>query len=290
MPIHRTFLPIAAILCSTFLRADCEKDYRSNPNAGVLISDFTITGTRTLSSDVLGAMTRQLIGSCFNDDSDELGERVRALFQDRGYFAVEVKSIKIKPSDPLAVPKPAVLEAELLEGTRYRLREIKISGNHAFSAERILNQFSLHKGDVFERNKIGSGFESIRELYEPAGFLNMFFVPETRNLSDGTIILTVAVTEGPQYHMGRLEVVARKESAEKLQASWQLGEGSIFDPGYIKKYIADNRSLLPRDFSPESVQVVTNCPDAVVSVRVVVDAFDPKAQALPNNIPCDSSK
>jgi len=118
----------------------------------------------------------------------------------------------------------------------------------------------------------------------------MFFVPETRNLSDGTIILTVAVTEGPQYHMGRLEVVARKESAEKLQASWQLGEGSIFDPGYIKKYIADNRSLLPRDFSPESVQVVTNCPDAVVSVRVVVDAFDPKAQALPNNIPCDSSK
>jgi len=110
VPIHRTFLPIAAILCSTFLRADCEKDYRSNPNAGVLISDFTITGTRTLSSDVLGAMTRQLIGSCFNDDSDELGERVRALFQDRGYFAVEVKSIKIKPSDPLAVPKPAVLE------------------------------------------------------------------------------------------------------------------------------------------------------------------------------------
>ena len=143
---RRTFLPFVAILFSIFVRGDCLKDYRSSQNSGVLISDLTITGTRTLSSNVLNAMASQLVGSCFNDDSDELGDRVRALFQDRGYFAAEVKSIRIKPSDPLTVPKPVVLEVEILEGTRYRLREIKIIGNHAFSAESVLNQFSLHKG------------------------------------------------------------------------------------------------------------------------------------------------
>lgn len=65
-------------------RAQCGKDNREDPKAGILVTDFTITGTQTVSATELAGMTGELTGSCFNDDSDEMGERVRALFQNRG--------------------------------------------------------------------------------------------------------------------------------------------------------------------------------------------------------------
>jgi len=285
----RTFLPLIAVLLSIDAYSDCVKDFRSNKSGGVAVTDVTILGTQTVTSKLLGDMTSTLVGACFNDSSEELGERVKALFLDRGYFAVEVKNVKIKPGDPLAVPKPIVLEAEVSEGKRYRLGDIKITGNHAFSAEQILSRFSLHKGDLFARDKIGAGFESLRGLYAPAGYLDMFFVPDTIPVSNASIMLTVVITEGPQYQMGELQVFAEKEIAAKLRANWQLAEGAVFDSSYVSKYFSDNRSLLG-SLTPKSIQVVTDCPRAVATVRILVNAFDPGAQIPAENVPCDSRK
>ena len=288
-PLSCVFLQLIAVLLSTCAYGECLNDFRSNKSGGVVISDVAISGTQTISSKLLGDMTSTLVGACFDDNSEELGERLKALFQDRGYFAVDVKNLKIKSGDPLSMPKPITLEAEVSEGQRYRLQETRVTGNHAFSAEQILSQFSLHKGDVFERRKLKAGLVSLRELYNPQGYLEMFFVPTTL-MSDTSIILTIEITEGPQYHMGELQVFAEKETASKLRANWQLAEGTVFDPSYVSKYISDNRSILPSSFIPESIQVVTDCPRADATVRILVNALDPKAQTPAKNVPCDSQK
>jgi hypothetical protein len=108
-------------LSASFLRAQCVDDHRSNKNAGIFITDFSITGTQTISATDLDRITSDLIGSCFDEDLDEMGERVRASFQDRGYFKAEVKSLRFKPRDPLGVPKPLTLEGEVSEGPLYKL-------------------------------------------------------------------------------------------------------------------------------------------------------------------------
>src|ERR1035441_3586913 len=79
--------------------AQCAKDNRENPKGGILVTDLPMTGTQTVSATELAGMTGELTGNCFNDDTDEIGERVRALFQNRGYFLVEVKSVKLKRSE-----------------------------------------------------------------------------------------------------------------------------------------------------------------------------------------------
>ena len=88
------------------------------------MTDFTIAGTQTISATELAGMTGELTGDCFDDDSDEMGERVRAVFQDRGYFTVEVKSVKFKAGDPLGIPKPVTMEAEVAEGPKYKVGAI----------------------------------------------------------------------------------------------------------------------------------------------------------------------
>jgi outer membrane protein assembly factor BamA len=281
---------LGCVILTPFLRADCTKDqdHRSNKRGGVLITNFTINGTQSLDSDELAAITAELTGSCFDEDSEELGERVRALFQNHGYFGVEVKNLHIKPSDPIAVPKPATLEAEVLEGARYRLAEIKFTGNNAFTADELRRKFALKKGALFSREKAASGLDSLHEVYVSNGFIDFASIPNTQFSSDAMVNLSIGVMEGRQYHMGKLEIFTKKEIAEKLRAEWELPEGAVFDPTYLDKYIDRNRSLLPSGFQRSHVQIVRDCPKATVEVRLPLDAMDPRSQSLPKNSRCDS--
>src|SRR5579864_5464861 len=165
-------LSLAFLLSATFLRADCVNDHRSNKNAGILITDFTITGTQTIGATELADITSDLIGSCFDDNTEELEERIRDSFQNRGYFVAKVKSIALKPSDQLGVPKPVTLDAEVSDGLQYKLAEITFVENHAFSPEELREQFPLRRGEVFSRGKIAGGLMGLRKLYSTHGFLD----------------------------------------------------------------------------------------------------------------------
>ena len=283
---------IAVLICislSGILWASCpeKQDHREDKSSGVLITDFAITGTQTLSSRELTEIESQMIGSCFAEDSDELGQRIRTLFQDRGYFTVEVKNVRIKPSDVLGVPKSVTLEADVVEGQRYRLAQVKVVDNHALSAEKIRNQFPMKPGELFERSKVGAGLESLRKLYAQDGFLDFAAIPATDVSSNATIGLTLTMNEGQQYHMGQLQVLAKKETAEELRGAWQLPQGKVFDFGYIEKFIDSNREKLPDWFNGEDVQLVRDCPKGAVDVRLLIDPIYVAQQPQPKDVTCE---
>jgi outer membrane protein assembly factor BamA len=278
-------------LVSATVHADCIKnrDHRSNKNSGVLITDLIISGAQTLSSNELNEVRGELTGGCYNDDSDELQERIRAIFQNRGYFRFVLKSLSIKALDPLGLPKPVLLEADVQEGPRFRLAEIKFSGNHAFSSTKLRNGFPLKKGDLFKRDKIASGLDTLLKLYGKEGFLDFTSIPDTEFFSNATVLLNITIDEGPQYRMGKLEVFAKKEVAERLQAAWQLPEGAVFDLTYVDKYLNANRPLFPPEFSRDEVQVLRNCPNATVHVRLPIDVNSSISQPPMKNIECQTS-
>lgn len=215
-------------------------------------------------------------------------ERVRAEFQTHGYMAAEVKSFRMKPSDPLGVPKPVAIEAEVAEGPLYRLGEIQFLNNHAFSSKKLGQQFSLKKGDVFVRDKIASGLESLRALYQSRGYLDLVCTVGNRDSASAATVLKIDMNEGPQYHMGKLEILAEKEVADRLRLEWKLGEGAVYDASYISKFIEANRLLLPEGFSRQDVSVARDCPQTAVEVRLEVDpeAAKPKMK----NVPCESGE
>jgi hypothetical protein len=210
----RAVLGLACL--SLMARAQCGKDHREDSKAGILVTDFTISGTQTLSATELARMTGELTGNCFNDDSDEMGERVRALFQDRGYFLVEVKNVKLKPSDPLALPKPVTMEAEVAEGAKFKVGEITFVENHAFSAAKLRQQFPLKVGAVFERGKVAAGLESLSKLYGTNGYLDVMTIPETHPGSNAVMNVKLTLEEGPQYRLDKVEFVGKKEMVSRI--------------------------------------------------------------------------
>ena len=76
----------------------------------ILVESFVISGTQAVDSAELAEITNSMAASTFNDDTEELRERIRAQFQDRGYFKAELQKLDIKVIDPLASPKPVRLE------------------------------------------------------------------------------------------------------------------------------------------------------------------------------------
>jgi len=277
---------------ATTIHAQCAKDqdHRSNTNSGIFVADFTISGTTALTSSELAGITGQLAGSCFDENSEELEARVRMLFQDQGFFNAEIKSLHIKANDPIGKPKPVSLEAEVAEGSKCRLGEIKLVGNHAFSTAQLRAQFSLSNGDVFERTKIAAGLQGLRKVYASAGFLDCTIIPDTMPQSDATIVLSLHIEEGTQYRMGKLEILAPNELSDRLHTEWQLSEGSIYDFTYVDQYLEANRTLLPSGFSREGVRVVRDCPEGLVEVRLLVSEKDEASRTAPKDVECDQSK
>ena len=279
-------LSSAFFLSVAFLHAECVNDYRSNKKAGILITDFTITGTQTIGATELARITSDLIGSCFDENSEELEERIRASFQERGYFATKVNSLGFKPRDPLGVPKPVTLEANISDGPQYKLADIMFVENHAFSSEKLRQQFPLKMGDLFERNKVASGLVSLRKLYGTQGFLDFTAIPDTKFASNATVNLNISIQEGTQYHMGKLDIVADKQVAARLYAEWKLAEGNVYDQSYIDQYLEANRDLLP-GFSRANVHRIQNCPDAVVELRLIIDPAEETSHSVPKSVPCE---
>lgn len=276
------------LFCLTgWMQGECGKDHRENKNAGILLTDLTVTGTRTMSDTDLAGITGELIGQCFDEDVEEMGERVRALFQDRGYFTVEVKNVRLKAVDPLGIPRPATMEAEVAEGVQYKLGEITFAGYRAFDPDELRQQFPLKIGAVFERGKVASGLESLRKLYLTNGYLDVTFIPETQFGSNATAHLNLTFKEGPQYRLDKVEFVGKKESTARLQVEWKQDEGAVYDASYLDQYIKANRDLLPEGFTRGDVEIGKDCPKGMVQVRVMLDAVEDASRAPLKNVACE---
>jgi len=284
---RRALLLLLSCFIPAVLVAQCSNDYRQSKTGGILIKDVVISGTQALTSTELARIAGEFIGACFADDSEEISERVRASFQNRGYFAAEIKSVRFKPLDPLGVPKPVLMEAEVSEGLRYKLAEITFIDNHAFPSERLRDAFPLKTGDTFERDRIARGLDSIRKLYGTAGYIDVVMIPTTTFASNGTMSLQITVDEGPQYRMSKLEILAGGELAARLLAQWKLAEGEPYDLSYLDRYIQGNRNLLPENFTRGDVIQTQDCPNAQVHLRFVIDPDLDKTISPRRNIPCE---
>src|SRR4030088_312378 len=118
-----------AIVMSALLLTWCQSGLaqaatQSLQKRQIVVEGFDISGTQAIDSAELAEITNSMAGSTFNDDAEELQQRIRAQFQDHGYFKVEVQKLDIKVIDPLASPEPVRLEAQVSEGSRVRLSSL----------------------------------------------------------------------------------------------------------------------------------------------------------------------
>jgi outer membrane protein insertion porin family len=177
---------------------------------------------------------------------EEDTERVRAEFQNRGYFKVLVDDPKTEIHDTghtgFHVPfiqagqgKSVDITMPIVEGARYRLGAITFKNNKAIRNEKALRSlFPMKDGDIFSREKVAKGLENLRKAYGEAGYINFTSVPDTKfDDEKKTVDLSIDVDEGKQFYVRRIEFQGNTTTRDKvIRREIALEEGQIYNSRY----------------------------------------------------------
>ena len=177
---------------------------------------------------------------------EEDTERVRAEFQNRGYFKVLVDEPKTEIHDtghtgfhiPLlqsGLGKSVDITIPIEEGERYRLGTITFKNNKAIPNSNALRSlFPMKDGDIFSREKVAKGLENLRKAYGEAGYINFTSVPDTKFDDEKKIVnLIIDVDEGKQFYVRRIEFEGNTTTRDKvIRREIALEEGQIYNSRY----------------------------------------------------------
>jgi outer membrane protein insertion porin family len=177
---------------------------------------------------------------------EEDTERVRAEFQNRGYFKVLVDEPKTEIHDtghtgfhvPWVQPglgKSVDITMPIEEGERYRLGTITFKNNKAIPNNAALRGlFPMRDGDIFSREKVAKGLENLRKAYGEAGYINFTSVPDTKfDDEKKTVNLEIDVDEGKQFYVRRIEFQGNTTTRDKvIRREVALEEGQIYNSRY----------------------------------------------------------
>jgi outer membrane protein insertion porin family len=174
---------------------------------------------------------------------EEDTERVRAEYQNRGYFKVLVEDPKTEIHDtghegfhiPWIQPglgKSVDITMPIEEGDRYRLGSITFKNNKAISSVTALRAlFPMKDGEIFSREKVAKGLENLRKAYGSAGYINFTPAPETKFDDEKKLVyLTVDVDEGKQFYVRRIEFEGNTTTRDKvIRREIALEEGQVYN-------------------------------------------------------------
>jgi outer membrane protein assembly factor BamA len=95
----------------------------------------------------------------------------------------------------------------------------------------------MQSGDIFDTWQVGKAIEGMRKLYWENGYINMSVVPTTQVEEGGeSIVLTLEMDEGPQFRVGKVEVLGADEAKSRQFVSQSgLITGSVYDHSRLQK-------------------------------------------------------
>jgi TonB family protein len=172
-------------------------------------------------TQIAASIEQSAYGGTPENAMDEVSERVREAWQNRGYFDVQVSG-ESKVLSSIPMNSRIAVEVRIDEGRQYRLGGITFRNNRAITNVQALRDlFPIKDGDIASREKIAQGLENLRKAYKVQGYVNVTIIPEPHIEDDGLVSFDVDVDEGKQFVVGSINLIG--EDANVLEiASKQL--------------------------------------------------------------------
>jgi outer membrane protein assembly factor BamA len=167
-------------------------------------------------------------------------ERVRAEWQNRGYFKAQVTGeARTITSQHIA------LFVHVDEGPQYKLSRITFKNNKAISNAVVLRRlFPIKDGNIFSRERIAKGFDNLREAYGELGYINFASVPDTAFDDENALIsLKIDVDEGKQFYVSSVNVLGLSEPAQQ-EILKDFPVGQIYNVRIFELFLEKHSSLL----------------------------------------------
>jgi outer membrane protein assembly factor BamA len=168
-------------------------------------------------------------------------EQVRPLYLNRAYLRVAFPPPSAKLPAGNTNPLDAKLDVTLaiVPGAQYKWSGVAWTGNNAVKSDELDKLVNLKPGDPVDGEKTGAINQRVESLYHSRGYLD--FKLDLKPQYDeqaARVSYTAAVSEGPQYKMGKLVLTGLSTEGERrIRGGWSVPAGAMFDESLYQEFL-----------------------------------------------------
>jgi outer membrane protein insertion porin family len=213
------------------------------------IGSVSIVGNKDIPADKMKAFLKEMglvKGRVFQKASlERLEKELKQAYTARGKYNSRIET-KITPLTDNRV----AINITVSEGRVSRIKEIKIIGNQAFSANELLPEMELTtsnlftyftKKDQYTKAGMDASLEALRTFYLDRGYLKFNIVSSQVLLSPDRkdVFINIHVEEGPQYHFAGYDATGKLIlPKEKIDSLIQVKQGDVFSRKKVTESIS----------------------------------------------------
>ncbi|MBI4972042.1 MAG: outer membrane protein assembly factor BamA [Candidatus Omnitrophica bacterium] len=198
-----------------------------------IIKRIIIEGFKTLKEDAIRKDLGLVEGQILDEKAvKETVNKIQNKYIQKGFRFAEVKS----DVDVNQETKDAVLYILIDEGGKYKIKNVKFSGNKTFPPKRLARLvktkpefiFLLRKG-VFDEEKFQEDIDRVHAFYQAEGFLDAQVAPEYEyDRKNQKIFITIKVEENSRYYTGDVKI-----KGNVLFPESEIWENLAMLPGFV---------------------------------------------------------
>jgi outer membrane protein assembly factor BamA len=133
-----------------------------------------------------------------------------------------------------------VVVAPIEPGPAFAWGGVTWNGNSVISSAELNGLVAFKSGEPADGMKTETMWDSVRDAYTRRGYLDMNLTA-TPQFDDNAkrASYALSITEGPQYHMGKLVLTGLSvEGERRIRTAWGIAAGAVFDKGIYEQFAA----------------------------------------------------
>jgi len=197
--------------------------------------------TEAIAESVLIDNSKALIAKDYSiKDVGQYVDGLRPLYGRIGHLraAFNIPTTKLRDAKDSGCAGGVDVYVKVDEGLAYNWNKAEWSGNQSLPVATLQKAMQMNAGEIADSTKMAAGYTRIGRLYGKIGYISARISPRpTFDDQSHTVSYAIRITEGPQYHMGKVIVTGAAESdAKPLVDAWSLPEGTVYDDTYIDDF------------------------------------------------------
>src|ERR1700704_400238 len=215
-----------------------------------LVREIEITGTQKIKAKRLRKEIELKINQAVNEEALEKSrQKIIDVYKGRGFNDVTVQ-FRVDPIEEKRGTARIVFVVD--EGAKGAVRRVVFEGNTHFSDWVLRKQMKVRgktliafidKSGRLDEVQLQQDIGAIKEYYQNHGYIDVEVKDVRKERQAGPLVLTIAIEEGPLYHVGRMTFSGyTKTTEDRLRKVLKMKEGDVYSPKQLHddaKAIAD---------------------------------------------------
>ncbi len=253
-----------------------------------IVSEIEINGAERVKPTRLRKEIKVKLNHAVDEQQlEEARQKIIEIYQGRGFTNVSV-DFRIDPIDEKRGTARVVFTVN--EGVKGAVSQIRFEGNVHISQKVLRKQMKtrgqtlihfVDKSGRLDEVQLEQDLDKIREYYQDHGFIDVEIKDVRKGRTEkGPMIITIVISEGPQYHVRKLTITGYQHTTEpKVRTLLKMKEGSVYSPKQLRddaKAVADaygSGGYVDLVITPEGTPAGTGLIDVHYTIEESVRSF-----------------